>query len=309
MRGTHPTLLCTDIGVVHMNENLKYTKHEILHLKDHPQFNEVWVRDRIVDEPSILGLGGLEIKDVERIQPRAGRLDLLMYDPDSERRYEVELMLGKVDESHIIRAIEYWDIERKRYPQYDHCAVLIAEEITSRFLNVIGLFNSAIPMIAIQLTAIKLGSQVLLQFTKVLDEIERGEDDEEDITEKVTNRAYWEEKGSRTSLTTADSCLAILREIDPNIAFTYKQQYIGLSVNGAVNNFVAFKAKKQFLRVEAKTKEREPWLSKLEEAGLVTFPDAPQRKRAVFRLTEKEMQTQREFLKNLFAVCYQENKE
>ena len=30
---------------------------------------------------------------------------------------------------------EYWDIERRRYPQYDHCAVLIAEDITSRFLN------------------------------------------------------------------------------------------------------------------------------------------------------------------------------
>jgi hypothetical protein len=28
----------------------------------------------------------------------------------------------------------------KRYPQYDHCAVLIAE-FTSRFLNVISLFN------------------------------------------------------------------------------------------------------------------------------------------------------------------------
>jgi hypothetical protein len=23
-------------------------------------------------------------------------------------------------ELHVIRAIEYWDIERKRYPQYDH---------------------------------------------------------------------------------------------------------------------------------------------------------------------------------------------
>ena len=48
-------------------------------------------------------------------------------------------------ESHIIRTIEYWDIERKRYPQYEHCAVLVAEDITSRFLNVISLFNGTIP--------------------------------------------------------------------------------------------------------------------------------------------------------------------
>ena len=26
----------------------------------------------------------------------------------------------------------YWDIEKKRYPQYDHCAVIIAEDITDR---------------------------------------------------------------------------------------------------------------------------------------------------------------------------------
>ena len=47
--------------------------------------------------------------------------------------------------------IEYWDIERKRYPQYDHCAVLVAEDITSRFLNVVSLFYGTIPLIAIQM--------------------------------------------------------------------------------------------------------------------------------------------------------------
>jgi len=69
---------------------------------------------------------------------KAGRLDLLLEDPDPEAatRYEVEIQLGATDESHIIRTVEYWDIERKRYPQYEHCAVIIAEEVTSRFLNV-----------------------------------------------------------------------------------------------------------------------------------------------------------------------------
>ena len=31
-----------------------------------------------------------------------------------------------MDESHIIRTIEYWDIERRRYPQYEHVAVIVA---------------------------------------------------------------------------------------------------------------------------------------------------------------------------------------
>lgn len=293
-----------------MNEQLKYAKHERISLKDHPQFNEFWVRDRIVDDLSILGLGNeLYVKDVERSQPKAGRLDLLLIDSDTDRRYEVEIMLGKVDESHIIRTIEYWDIERKRYPQYDHCAVLVAEEITGRFLNVIGLFNSVIPMIAIQCTPIKIGDQILLQFTKVLDEIERGEDDEDDV-EEAADRSYWEKRGSKSSLIAADSCLALLREIEPTINLSYRRQYIGLTVNGAVNNFVAFKAKKQFLRVEAKTREdKEGWLSRLEEDGLVTFPGAPQRKRVVFRIEQKDIQAHHDLLKQIFSVCYKNNKE
>jgi len=45
---------------------------------------EKWVQQQIADDPSLLGLGDLVLKDKERIQPRAGRLDLLLQDPDSE---------------------------------------------------------------------------------------------------------------------------------------------------------------------------------------------------------------------------------
>lgn len=117
--------------------NLKYSKPERISLKGHPELNERWVQERIAEDPSLLGLGDLILKDKERIHPQGGRLDILCQDAESNRRYEIEIQLGKSDESHIIRTIEYWDIERKRYPQYEHTAVLVAEEITSRFLNVI----------------------------------------------------------------------------------------------------------------------------------------------------------------------------
>ena len=94
---------------------LSYVKHEKIWLKDHPQFRETWLRDRIVEDPAILGLGDLDVKDAERTQPSGGRLDLLLADPETGKRYEVELMLGPVNESHIVRCIEYWDVERKRY--------------------------------------------------------------------------------------------------------------------------------------------------------------------------------------------------
>lgn len=120
---------------------MQYIKPERIFLKSNAELNEKWVQDRIAEDPSLLGLGDLVLKDKERIHAHAGRLDLLFQNADSTRRYEVEIQLGKTDESHIIRTIEYWDIERKRYPQYEHTAVIVAEDITSRFLNVISLFN------------------------------------------------------------------------------------------------------------------------------------------------------------------------
>lgn len=74
----------------------------------------------------MLGLGDLILKDKERIQPSAGRLDLLLQDPETLKRYEVEVQLGPTDESHLIRTVEYWDIERRRYPQYPQLLALVS---------------------------------------------------------------------------------------------------------------------------------------------------------------------------------------
>src|SRR3974377_1754694 len=141
-------------------------------LKDRYDLPEVWVESQLVENPTLLGLGEVEVRGRQRSQPKAGRLDLLLEDNETKKRYEGELQLGKSDESHIIRAVEYWDFERKRYPQYDHCAVLVAEDITSRFLNVIHLFNGIIPIIAIQMQAYEINDGVALTFTKVIDELE-----------------------------------------------------------------------------------------------------------------------------------------
>ena len=140
---------------------------EKISLKNNPEIKEDLIQSFIFNDPKVLGLGDLTPIQRERIQPQGGRLDVLLAD-DNGTRYEVELQLGATDPSHIIRTIEYWDTERKRYPQYDHCAVIIAEEITSRFMNVISLFNGSIPLIAIQVSAYKVGNDTLLTFTNVM---------------------------------------------------------------------------------------------------------------------------------------------
>src|SRR3989454_4470050 len=147
---------------------MNFIKPDRILLRTHPQLDEKWVHSRIAEDPGLLGLGEVVLRDKERPQPNAGRLDLLLQDAESTHRYEVEVQLGATDETHIIRTIEYWDIERKRYPQYDHTAVIVAEDITGRFLNVISLFNGAIPLVAIKASAYQVGpGGILLTFTKV----------------------------------------------------------------------------------------------------------------------------------------------
>ena len=287
--------------------DLDYVKHKPVSLKGHPDYNEKWLHDRISEDPTILGLGDVEVRAVELAQPKAGRLDMLLRDPETAKRYEVEIMLGEVDESHIIRTIEYWDIERKRYPQYDHAAVIVAEKINARFLNVISLFNSAIPIIAIQLNALRVGSSLVLNFTKVLDEIVLGQEDDDDSGGQAVDREYWESRGSKASVRLIDDCLVILQEAQPDLGVKYNKYYIGLTINGAPFNFVIFRAKKQFIRAEVKFSEQEEWNTKLEEAGLVVLPGTKKRDRLVFQLRKNDVEKHHDLLKSLFAESYQEN--
>jgi hypothetical protein len=70
------------LALILMSEPLLITP-EPISLKDIPDFNESVLRDMIVNDPSIFGLGELEVKDKERKQSGAGRLDILLRDPDA----------------------------------------------------------------------------------------------------------------------------------------------------------------------------------------------------------------------------------
>ena len=251
---------------------MKYVKPEIISMQNHPEFRENWVQDIIAADPSVLGLGDLDLKDKERRQPRAGRLDLLLQNTESKRRYEVEVQLGQTDESHIIRTLEYWDIEKKRYPNYDHCAVIVAEKITSRFLNVISLFNGTIPLVAIQMSALRLGDMTTLTFTTVLDEVVRGEaEDDEDGLIITVDRAYWEKRATPKSVKLADSLLGMIHAFDPTIELSYNKHYIGLFRSGLPFNFATFRPRKSRLNLEIKLPQSEEIDAIIDEAGLDTL--------------------------------------
>ena len=222
-------------------------------LKSHPEISEAWVQQVLFENPTLLGLGSsVKSRDKERRQNAGGRLDLLLEDEDSDVRYEVEIQLGATDETHIIRTIEYWDIERKRFPGCDHVAVIVAEEITSRFFNVISLFNSAIPLIAIKMTAIENpDGSIGLLFTKVLDLAPSAQLEEDEPSEQ-TDRSYWEKQSSKKVLQIIDHVLGLIQRFEPKAQLSYNKFYLGIWVNGRANNFVVFRPRKNYFILDVK---------------------------------------------------------
>lgn len=231
---------------------MKFVKHKTINLKTHPVLDERWLQGVIAEDPSIVGIGDVILKDKERAQPNAGRLDLLLQETDGNGRYEVEIQLGASDEKHIIRTIEYWDIERRRYPQYDHTAVIIAEDITSRFLNVISLFNGFIPIMALQLTAIELPDGIGLQFTKILDTVKLGLLDEDEEAAEPTDRAYWENRASKKTVKHADEILALTKLFAPSAELNFNKYYIGFRIDGKSRNFAVCRPRKKAMRLSIK---------------------------------------------------------
>lgn len=280
----------------------KYMKSQVVSLKDHAELNEKWVQARIAEDPSIIGLGELTLKDSERLQPSGGRLDLLLHDSDSNTRYEVELQLGKSDESHIIRTIEYWDYQRKKFPQYKHCAVLIAEDITSRFLNVVSLFNGNVPFIAIQMKAIKIDGVITLFFTTVLDVLTLGTEEEDEA--EVVDRKYWESKGSKDSLKLADAILTIVDKVAPGFALKYNKHYIGLSTQGISKNFISMTPRKKAIILAAKLPQAEETQALLEQTDMDIMPYDKLWNQYRVRLTEKDIQQSEATLRQLIQKAY-----
>lgn len=192
-------------------------------------FDEYWLQEQILNNPSALELGDLEVISRERLQSSGGRLDILLKDPQEDKMYEVEVMLGDTDETHIVRTIEYWDNEKRKFPQRQHQAVLVAERFSRRYFNVIQLFSHAIPITAIQAYITDVAGQRSLHFLKVLDTYE--EPDDSATVYEEHDEQYWRDYSAWT-LETAKTLLEIINPQLPAAELHYVKYYIAISVNG-----------------------------------------------------------------------------
>lgn len=190
--------------------------------------DEYWLQAFIYNDPSVLGLGDLERVSREKRTASGGRLDLLLKDPKDEGMFEVEVMLGSADESHIIRTIEYWDLEKRRFPQRRHTAVLVAEKINSRFYNVVSLLSQSIPIVGIQVNAIDLDGKLGISFTKMVDSYQEPEMEDSSESAQFDERYWTGTYPAQSTFAKAYKNLASLYFEDVNLRFL--EQYMVLTV-------------------------------------------------------------------------------
>ncbi len=286
---------------------MEFVKTNTIRLRDAGK-DETWLQKQIMEDPSILQLGDLTIIQRERKQPSGGRIDFLMYNPEDGVRYEIEIMLGKLDESHIIRTIEYWDIERRRYPSLEHRAVIVAEEITNRFFNVISLLNRSVPIIAVQLSAFQHNDNLFLNFVKVLDILEPIEDEEQGLLEQ-TDRKYWEERSNIKSLSLMDEIISMIKGISSETRVTYNKNHVAVGTSGT--NFCWFHPRKVphiHFNLKYAGENREIVVNQLTELGIESRARSNGQEISVM-LTSKELAESAEYFIELLTECEKKSKE
>ena len=231
--------------------------------------DEYWLQNIIYVNPSRLGLGNLIPVNKEKQQSNGGRLDILLKDPDDNNSmYEVEVMLGETDPSHIIRSIEYWDNEKRRYPQRQHFCVLIAESFDRRYFNVIQILSLNVPMIAIQADLLEVNGEYILNFSKILDVYVEPEDEEEI---SVVTESTWDDRANWT-LGTAKELLNMISEKTKNISLKLTQSYINIMIDGKNSYYFDKRTKpNSILWFNVKDEEKEDAIKALFDKNNIVF--------------------------------------
>jgi hypothetical protein len=182
---------------------------------------------------------------------------------------------------------------------------LAAEDITSRFLNVVGLFNGFIPLIALQMTAVKFGDQISLMFTKVMDAMMLGMPEEEEEGQAVTDRNYWESiRGTKATVAMADEVLKLTTGFAPDLEPTYNKFYIGLAQAGRPNNFIILRHQKSSIRAEIWLPSSPEIDQELEHAGIAVMDYDKRWKRYRLRLAKDDIKRHAQLLTKLLALAY-----
>jgi len=114
----------------------------------------------------------------------------------------------------------------------------------------------------------------------------------------LVDRRYWEQRVPQSSLEIVDACLPVIQEFIPEAELRYKRASISLRNGIRRLNFLLFRPKRDFVRVEPLLLERDRWSEELRRAGIFVLPGG--RRRLHFRLRLNEVGSLRPVLRALF---------
>lgn len=154
------------------------------------------------------------------------------------------------------------------------------------------------------MSALKVNDSLSLVFTTVLDEMNLGLVDDEEVQE-ITDRAYWDDRGSKATLSMTDDLLGMIGEWDDQLSLKYNKFYIGLARDAQPNNFVIFRPKKEWLRVEPRLERSDELELKMEQEGLDLMDYDARWKRYRIRLFKGDVKKHEPFLRNLLKEAYE----
>jgi len=148
------------------------------------------------------------------------------------------------------------------------------------------------------------GEQISLVFTKVVDAITLGMPEEDEEVQAVTDRNYWENRGTKQTVALADEVLGLVKTFAPDLELKYNKFYIGLARDGQPNNFVVFRAKKNSFRAEILLASSAEIDQQLESAGIDVMDYETKWSRYRLRLTKNDIQKNRDLLLKLLKISY-----
>jgi hypothetical protein len=189
--------------------------------------DEYWLQDILYENPSILGFGNyLTSVKREKRESSGGRFNFLLKDLIYDIRYEVEVMLGETDASHIVTSLEYWDNEERRPHVNNNYAVLVAESFEGRYFNLLQTLSMNLPMIVIQANLLEVNKEYVLSFSTIFNHYLGPKDSEEPIT---VDESVWSEKAPWT-LNAAKELYSLIDADDKSI--DYKENSISIYIKG-----------------------------------------------------------------------------
>src|SRR5947209_3780370 len=93
------------------------------------------------------------------------------------------------------------------------------------------------PALAVELMTILQKSKFTPQLVRTYDE--------DEPPDALTDRGYWESRGTKETLQATDELLNLVNSIEPRATLKYNKYYIGLEIDGSPRNFVVFRPQKK----------------------------------------------------------------